>query len=169
MVKNKITNNGFSAIAVVLIIALLGIIGGIGYYVWQNSQTNTTEQSNETIQSTTANSNNESTKSNVSLKKGIFKGVGTKTGSGSVSLIEKNKGVYSVKLEEDFSVQKGPALYVAFGNRQTYAKGTAFAELKSFTGSQEYEIPSNIKVTSYDSILIWCEEFSVAFSVAELK
>lgn len=162
--KNRLSNSGFSTVAVLVVIAVIGVISAIGYYVWDSSQTDTPQQVTTPTKSLT--SDNNTTSEDSTTRKGVFKGIGTKTGSGSVSVIEKSDGTFVVQLEEDFMVQKGPALYVAFGNGQTYAKGTAFTPLKSFTGKQEYQVPSSIEVEKFDSIMIWCEEFSTAFSAA---
>jgi hypothetical protein len=40
--------------------------------------------------------------------------------------------------------------------------------LRSFKGSQRYEIPAGVDLKQYPSLVIWCEAFSVLISPADL-
>jgi hypothetical protein len=49
--------------------------------------------------------------------------------------------------------------------------GTMFVDLgrlRSFKGSQRYEIPAGVDLKKYASVVIWCEAFSVLISPADL-
>jgi hypothetical protein len=51
-------------------------------------------------------------------------------------------------------------------------KDTMFVDLgrlRSFEGSQKYEIPAGLDLKAYGSVVIWCEQFSVLISPADLK
>ena len=40
--------------------------------------------------------------------------------------------------------------------------------LRSFKGSQRYTIPANVNLSEIQSVVIWCERFSVLISPADL-
>ncbi len=40
--------------------------------------------------------------------------------------------------------------------------------LRAFKGSQKYKIPEGVNLAGYPSVVIWCEEFSVLISPADL-
>ena len=92
-------------------------------------------------------------------------------GSGGVS-------VYSdtVFLHEDFEVGPGPKYHfylVPKGNiRASSDLGSAMfvdlGQLKAFKGSQNYAIPAGLDLTEFPSVVIWCEQFSVLISPADL-
>jgi hypothetical protein len=41
--------------------------------------------------------------------------------------------------------------------------------LRSFKGSQRYSIPGGVDLAKYRSVVIWCEQFSVLISPADLR
>lgn len=83
----------------------------------------------------------------------------------------------SVYLEENFEVGPGPKYHVYLmpkaGIRTAGAvKGQMFVDLgrlRSFKGSQRYAIPPGVDPSKYGSVIIWCEQFSVLISPADLK
>jgi hypothetical protein len=93
-------------------------------------------------------------------------------GSGKVSIYEK-----TVFLESDFAVGPGPKYHLylvpkASIRRSDDVKGTMFVDLgrlRSFKGSQRYEIPAGVDLKKYASVVIWCEAFSVLISPADLE
>ncbi|MEX0591755.1 MAG: DM13 domain-containing protein [Xanthobacteraceae bacterium] len=93
-------------------------------------------------------------------------------GSGKVSVYEK-----TVFLEPDFEVGPGPKYHVYLVPKASIRQngdvpGTMFVDLgrlRSFKGSQRYEIPADVDLKKYPSVVIWCEAFSVLISPADLK
>jgi hypothetical protein len=93
-------------------------------------------------------------------------------GSGSVTVYER-----AVFLEADFKVGPGPKYHVYLvpaGNIRGSGdvKGQSFVDLgrlRSFEGSQRYEIPADVDPGKYQSVVIWCEAFGVLISPADLK
>ncbi len=93
-------------------------------------------------------------------------------GKGRVSVYES-----AVLLESDFEVGPGPAFHVylvpAAEIRQSgQVKGTMFVDLgglRAFKGSQKYRIPAGVNLKDYPSVVIWCAEFSVLISPADLQ
>ena len=40
--------------------------------------------------------------------------------------------------------------------------------LRAFKGSQRYAIPAGLDLSKFQSVIIWCEQFSVLISPADL-
>src|SRR5918993_370311 len=87
-------------------------------------------------------------------------------------------GVYRrvVFLESDFEVGPGPAFHVylvpkAKIRRSSDMDGVMYVDLgglRAFKGSQRYAIPAGVNLRDYQSVIIWCERFSVLISPADL-
>jgi hypothetical protein len=92
-------------------------------------------------------------------------------GKGTVSVYED-----LVYLESDFEVGPGPAFHVYLvPTREVRSSddvaGTMFVDLgglRAFKGSQKYRIPAGVDLKTYPSLVIWCEQFSVLISPADL-
>jgi hypothetical protein len=92
-------------------------------------------------------------------------------GSGGVTVYED-----TVFLEDDFEVGPGPAFHVylvpkAMVRSSADVKGTMFVDLgrlRAFKGSQNYPIPAGVDLVNYPSVVIWCAQFSVLISPADL-
>jgi hypothetical protein len=82
-----------------------------------------------------------------------------------------------VFLESDFEVGPGPAFHVylvpkAPIRQSADVKGTMFIDLgrlRAFKGSQKYAIPAGVDLKKYPSLVIWCAEFGVLISPADLE
>ena len=83
--------------------------------------------------------------------------------------IEKVANGYLVKLGSDFSLDGAPEPSVGFGIDGNYDKSSDLGDLVSNTGEQIYLIPSNVDVSKYNEIYIWCDKFSVPLGVAALN
>jgi hypothetical protein len=92
-------------------------------------------------------------------------------GKGDVSVYEN-----VVFLHEDFEVGPGPAFHVYLVPNANIrdagqVTGTMFVDLgglRAFKGSQKYAIPAGVDLTKFPSVVIWCEQFSVLISPADL-
>jgi hypothetical protein len=92
-------------------------------------------------------------------------------GKGQVSVYD---GV--VFLQEDFEVGPGPKFHVylvpsANVRDAGQVTGTTFVDLgrlRAFKGSQNYRIPAGTDLVRFPSVVIWCEQFSVLISPADL-
>ena len=93
-------------------------------------------------------------------------------GQGSVTLYSR-----TLFLEPDFKVGPGPKYHVYLVPKPNIrssadVKDTMFVDLgrlRSFEGSQKYDIPPGVDLSKYASAIIWCEQFSVLISPADLK
>jgi hypothetical protein len=92
-------------------------------------------------------------------------------GKGKVSVYAR-----TVFLEPDFEVGPGPAFHVylvpkASIRSSSDMKDVMFVDLgglRAFKGSQRYPIPDGVELGKYQSVIIWCERFSVLISPADL-
>ena len=83
----------------------------------------------------------------------------------------------AVFLEGDFEVGPGPKYHVylvpkASVRREADVKDTMFVDLgrlRAFKGSQRYAVPAGVDLAKYASVVIWCEQFSVLISPADLS
>lgn len=76
---------------------------------------------------------------------------------------------------EDFATDNGPDLNVYLSTAAPDAPAGEFdddfvdlGDLKGNIGSQNYEIPPDVDLDRYRSVVIWCVRFGVAFGAAEL-
>jgi hypothetical protein len=93
------------------------------------------------------------------------------TGKGGVS-------VYSgtVFLHDDFEVGPGPDFHVYLvpaaeirsGEQVTNTMFVDLGRLRAFRGSQKYPVPAGVDLTKFPSVVIWCQQFSVLISPADL-
>jgi hypothetical protein len=81
-----------------------------------------------------------------------------------------------VHLEADFEVGPGPKFHVYLVPERGVTPSTAVAKtmfvdlgrLRAFKGSQNYPVPAGVDPARYGSVVIWCEQFGVLISPAEL-
>ena len=76
---------------------------------------------------------------------------------------------------EGFRTDNGPDLNVYLSTAGPTDPATDFDEdfvdlgdLKGNVGDQNYEIPPEVDISRYDSVVIWCVRFTVAFGAAGL-
>jgi hypothetical protein len=92
-------------------------------------------------------------------------------GTGGVAVYDR-----VLHLGEDFEVGPGPKYHVYLVPRRgidpdTRVEETMFVDLgrlKAFAGGQNYPIPEGLRLSDYGSVVIWCEQFNVLISPAEL-
>ncbi len=92
-------------------------------------------------------------------------------GKGSVSVYQR-----AVFLEPDFEVGPGPAFHVYLVPKSGIRKNSDLGDamfidlggLRAFKGSQRYAIPAGVDPKNYQSVIIWCRQFSVLISPADL-
>ncbi|MBF9042722.1 hypothetical protein HKCCE4037_05260 [Rhodobacterales bacterium HKCCE4037] len=95
-------------------------------------------------------------------------------GAGTATLAQSDDGRTFLQFVEDFAVTPGPDLEVWLVVDDAPATSAAVLEseylslgpLQSPEGAQTYEVPSSVIASDYGSVVIWCEDFSVLFSVA---
>jgi hypothetical protein len=76
---------------------------------------------------------------------------------------------------EHLHTSNGPALVVYLSTNRAQGPNGAFDDayvdlggLKGNIGDQNYEIPADVDLSQYQSVVIWCDRFNVAFGAADL-
>ena len=96
-------------------------------------------------------------------------------GEGVAALYRLPDGQQSLRLES-FRVTNGPDLYVYLSGHadprdasQLHGAGDfEVGRLKGNVGSQNYELPADLDLGRFKSVVIYCKQFSVVFSTATL-
>ncbi len=92
-------------------------------------------------------------------------------GHGNALIIETEPGVYTLRFE-NFSVRNGPDLYVYLSTERSgenVDEALNLGQLKATDGAFNYELPSDVDISTIKSAVIWCRQFSVLFAHAELS
>lgn len=95
-------------------------------------------------------------------------------GSGTATIYEIEDGSLVLRLE-DFEVTNGPDLHVLLvphpdpASRDQVDGYVDLGSLKGNIGNQNYDIPGDIDVSEFGSVVIYCQPFHVLFSVASLS
>jgi hypothetical protein len=94
--------------------------------------------------------------------------------SGRARAIRLSDGSRYLRLE-DFETSNGPDVRVYLSAAPAGGPGDAFdddyvelGELKGNIGDQNYAIPADVDLGHFQSAVIWCKRFSVAFGAAPL-
>lgn len=100
---------------------------------------------------------------------------GSHKGEGRVMIITQADGRRILRFE-DFKVTNGPDLYVYLSGHpaprstaQLHGAGDfEIARLKGNVGNQNYELPADLDLSQFKSVVIYCKRFTTVFSTAEL-
>ncbi|MFN8566019.1 MAG: DM13 domain-containing protein [Kouleothrix sp.] len=93
-------------------------------------------------------------------------------GKATVYKLENSGGILRL---EDFSTTNGRSVRDAIEQRQTpmpmglEKDNYLLAALKGNRGNQNYELPGDIDLGKYKSVVIWCRTFNVVFGYAALQ
>lgn len=94
--------------------------------------------------------------------------------SGTVRVLRLPDGARVLRLE-GLDVENGPDLHVTLAAAAPDAADDAYdadyvslGRLKGNKGDQTYAVPASVDLSRYESVVIWCERFSVAFGTAPL-
>jgi len=76
-----------------------------------------------------------------------------------------------LRLKDDFATDNGPDLnvYLASSADDFGDEYVDLGDLKGNIGAQNYEIPADVDLGLYDTVVIWCVRFGVGFGSAELN
>jgi hypothetical protein len=96
-------------------------------------------------------------------------------GSGRAVLLELADGSRYLRFE-DFEVENGPDLRVYLSTAPSDSPDDGvFNEdyvdlggLKGNVGNQNYRVPGDVRLSRYESVIVWCRRFSVGFAVAPI-
>lgn len=101
---------------------------------------------------------------------GEFVGVndGIHNAEGQVKVLRLNDNTDFLRLE-GFRATNGPDLYVYLSTDKQASDFVNLGRLKGNIGNQNYEIPGQTDLSKYNTVLIWCQAFSVLFGSADLE
>jgi len=99
------------------------------------------------------------------IKKGMLMGVGHSV-TGEVKVY--NSAGQLVVIFDPFSSQNGPDLKVYLSKDDQAMEYLNLGALKSTTGKQSYDVSGMPNLDEYKYVMVWCQEFSVLFGIAEL-
>lgn len=95
---------------------------------------------------------------------GVGDGIHDAKGAAKVIAVD---GKNVLRLEE-FRSTNGPDLYVYLSTDKDASEYVSLGRLKANSGNQNYEIPDGADLSKYNTVLIWCQQFSVLFGSAKL-
>ena len=109
---------------------------------------------------------------NVLLRSGSFEPV-RHEGRGEANVIELAQGGRVLTLR-NFEVENGPDLrvYLVAGPARSEDEVDEFVDLgglKGNRGNQQYEIPADVLLARYSTVVVWCRAFSALFARAPLR
>jgi Electron transfer DM13 len=100
---------------------------------------------------------------------GLFAGAGdgihNAEGVAKVIYLDAKSGVLRL---EDLKVTNGPDLYIYLATDKQASDFVDLGKLKANNGNQNYDIPEGTDLSKYNTVLVWCKQFSVLFGSAEL-
>jgi hypothetical protein len=110
----------------------------------------------------------------VTLAQGGFVPLGRYSGEGTALVLNDGTDQRFLRFE-NFSTDNGPDLRVYLtasdANGDTGAFDDDFVDLgvlKGNIGDQNYEIPTDVDLSVYDTVVVWCVRFSTPFTAADL-
>jgi len=101
-------------------------------------------------------------------KSGAFTGASNHVTKGTAKIVKKADGYY-VEVADDFWFDGAPDPKLSLGKGGTVDKATLVENLRSNTGAQSYKLPAGIDGAQYDTVILWCERFSVPLGVASVQ
>lgn len=98
------------------------------------------------------------------------------SGEGTVAVLTDGVQRF-LRFEDDFAIDNGPDLNVYLvGGVDADSDSGLFdddvidlGDLKGNVGPQNYELPADVDLAVYDTVVIWCVRFGVAFNAADLS
>jgi len=97
-------------------------------------------------------------------------------GEGTAVVLTDGTSQRFLRFEDDFAIDNGPDLFVylvagvsADGDQSQFDDDFVnLGVLSGNIGSQNYEIPADLDLDVYNTVVIWCRRFGVAFNAADL-
>ena len=86
---------------------------------------------------------------------------------GSVALIEHDSN--RILRFENFETVNGPNLHIYLASDQSAENFVDLGPIKATRGNVNYEIPEDVDLEKYNTVLVYCVPFKAVFSFAELQ
>ena len=157
-----------------LLLVSLVVVLTVGWYLFRPERLFVNAKVSETFPAMTGAKPEASAGSPTRLASGSFHSVAHKS-SGTATLYKLADGSRVLRLT-DFETSNGPDVHVYLVAAQDAADNdtvtrSGFIELGSLKGNigdQNYDLPSDVDLTKYRAVTIWCRRFSVNFATAPL-
>ena len=151
----------------VIVVAVLIAIGG--WYAFRPERLFINQKVNEQFPAASAAANT------MTLAAGNFHSVAHET-KGVATIYQSSDGKKTLRLTS-FETSNGPDVRVYLvaapdaSDSETVKKAgyLEIAALKGNIGDQNYELPSDVDLSKYRAVTIWCQRFSVNFGTAPLN
>ena len=88
---------------------------------------------------------------------------------GTARVVKLAAGGRRLTLSDGFEIDPGPKVRVYLATDESGTTYKDLGELKGSRGNQQYEIPANVSLTRYDTVVFWCVPFSVTLAAAQLE
>jgi len=158
-----------------LIVITLAVAAIVGWYLFRPERLFVNANVNESLPSQSAEKNGSSGAAPMRLEAGTFHSVAHKS-KGTATIFKLADGSRVLRFT-DFETSNGPDVrvyLVAAGDAVdsdtvTRAGFVELGSLKGNIGDQNYELPSDVDLTRYKAVTIWCRRFSVNFATAPLS
>jgi hypothetical protein len=69
----------------------------------------------------------------------------------------------------DIKIDEVPDGRVYLAKKGDHTKGVEVGRLKQFSGTVQFPIPAGVNPDDYDSVVVWCEKFSVGIGHTFLR
>lgn len=103
---------------------------------------------------------------------GSFYGAGGHSSRGEAALVRKPDGGSELRLE-NFSADRGPDLFIILSTATRPRDGRAIKRsehvLLGRLGSGVYALPKGVDAGKFNSVGVWCRQYSVLFGAAPLN
>ncbi len=159
----------------VIIVSVIAIVGGLAYYLGSPLFLNTIVNESSPVQLDRENEINLPEEAlGIEIRGVLISGsfVGADdfhSSSGEALLIRSDSGELFLRFE-NFEVRNGPDLYVYLARSTDIGDG--FVNLGRLTGNigdQNYQVSSDVEISEFNTVLIWCRAFVVLFGSAEMS
>jgi pentapeptide MXKDX repeat protein len=99
---------------------------------------------------------------------GAFSGMDGHKALGSFEVVTVS-GASELRLGKDFSVDKGPDVYVVLSKGvKGGPTGLSLGKLKRFSGEQTLAIPAGTDLAAYSHVVLWCRKYDATMGAAPL-
>jgi hypothetical protein len=154
--------------------AAAAMLVAVGWYLFRPELLFISRHVNETFPATAAQPATVAQVAPMLLSQGRFHGVAHAT-QGLATLYQLPDGTRALRLTE-FETSNGPDVQVylvaakdATDNDTVTTSGFIhLGALKGNVGDQNYEVPADIDLTTYQAVTVWCRRFGVNFGTAPL-
>jgi len=89
--------------------------------------------------------------------------------SGTARVIELAAGGRRLTLSDGFEIDPGPQVRVYLATNASGSTYKNLGDLKGSRGNQQYEIPNDVDLDTYDTVVFWCVPFTTSLASAALR